>query len=143
MNSFTNRDDNSLSSLYDNASNSTVQIVSTSPSSPEVPNATEIGAGFVYDNNGDIVTSNHVLQGAKSADIVLKNGDRYLASVIGRDVYTDLAVLGIEGISDNEESGTYSINSYITESSSSFNPSIDGDQQPRQAQTQAQQTQTQ
>lgn len=52
-------------------------------------------------------------------------------------------VLGIEGISDNEESGTYSINSYITDSSSSFNPSIDGDQQQRQAQTQAQQTQIQ
>jgi S1-C subfamily serine protease len=82
--SFANQDNNLLSSLYDKVSNPTTQIISASPYSPEIPNAAKIGAGFIYNDSRSIVTSNRILQGADSVDLVLKNGDRYVSSVIGR-----------------------------------------------------------
>ncbi|MGH9983026.1 MAG: S1C family serine protease [Nitrososphaeraceae archaeon] len=94
---------NSLVSLFNRLSDSTVQIISTSPKNafnPNSPNITETGAGFVYDRTGHIVTGNHVLGGATTVDVVLTNGDIYTARLIGNDPYTDLAVLRIEGISN-------------------------------------------
>lgn len=99
---------NSLASLFNRLSSSTVQIISTAPIiafNPNSPNTTEIGAGFVYDKRGHILTGNHVLGGAATVDVVLSNGDIYTASVIGNDPYTDLAVLRIQGISNNTEDG--------------------------------------
>ncbi len=96
-------DNNSLVSLFNRLSDSTVQIISTAPQNafnPNSPNITEIGAGFVYDRTGHIVTGNHVLGGATTVDVVLNNGDIYTARLIGNDPYTDLAVLRIEGISN-------------------------------------------
>lgn len=96
-------DNDSLVSLFNRLSDSTVQIISTAPKNafnPNSPNITEIGAGFVYDRTGNIVTGNHVLGGATTADVVLNNGDIYTARLVGNDPYTDLAVLRIEGISN-------------------------------------------
>ncbi|MGH9979720.1 MAG: trypsin-like peptidase domain-containing protein [Nitrososphaeraceae archaeon] len=100
---------NPLSLLFDRLSNSTVQIISTAPMNafnPNSPNTTEIGAGFVYDTQGHIVTGNHVLGGATIVDVVLRNGDIYTADVVGNDPYTDLAVLRIEGISNSTNDKT-------------------------------------
>src|SRR5262245_60679895 len=57
--------EDSLSAIFDNVSNSVVQIVSVIPPlfnlNPQAQNTTEVGAGFIYDDAGHIVTGNHVL----------------------------------------------------------------------------------
>lgn len=89
----------SLSSIFDNVSNSVVQIVSVIPPlfnlNPQTQNTTEVGAGFIYDDAGHIVTGNHVLAGANNVSVVFKDGDRYNATVVGRDAFTDTAVIKI------------------------------------------------
>ena len=91
--------DDVLSSIFDNVSNSIVQIVSVTPPlfnlNPQAQNTTEVGAGFIYDDAGHIVTANHVLAGANTVSVVFKDGDRYNATVVGRDAFTDTAVLKI------------------------------------------------
>jgi serine protease Do len=88
-----------LSTIFDNASDSIVQIVSITPPlfsiNPQAQNTTEVGAGFIYDDVGHIVTANHVLAGANNVSVVFKDGDRYDANVVGRDAFTDTAVLEI------------------------------------------------
>ena len=91
--------DDVLSSIFDNVSSSIVQIVSVTPPlfnlNPQAQNTTEVGAGFIYDDTGHIVTASHVLAGANSVSVVFKDGDRYNATVVGRDAFTDTAVLKI------------------------------------------------
>jgi S1-C subfamily serine protease len=90
-------DATALSAIFDNVSNSVVQVVSITPPlfslNPQAQNTTEVGAGFIYGDEGHIVTANHILAGANMASVVFRDGDRYDANVIGRDVFTDTAVL--------------------------------------------------
>jgi S1-C subfamily serine protease len=91
--------EDSFSPIFDNISNSVVQIVSVTPPlfslNPQAQNTTEVGAGFIYDDAGHIVTGNHVLAGANNVSVVFKDGDRYNATVVGRDAFTDTAVIKI------------------------------------------------
>src|ERR671912_277001 len=98
------KDDNqsslSLNSIFKQVENSVVQITRKVPPSsilptPESENATALGSGFVYDNKGRIITNNHVVGDAKIVDITLVDGNRYTANVIGTDIFSDIAVLGI------------------------------------------------
>jgi putative serine protease PepD len=54
------------------------------------------GSGFVVDSKGDIVTNEHVVDGAKSVSIRFWNGDTYKATVVGSDKSTDLAVVKVD-----------------------------------------------
>lgn len=56
-----------------------------------------VGSGFVYDNQGHIVTNYHVVKGASTVVVTLRSGKNYQAKVIGVDPTTDLAVLKISG----------------------------------------------
>ena len=51
------------------------------------------GSGFIFTKKGHILTNNHVVSQAKKIDVILENGDRYAAKIIGVDALTDLAVL--------------------------------------------------
>ncbi|HSB82856.1 MAG TPA: trypsin-like peptidase domain-containing protein, partial [Nitrosarchaeum sp.] len=51
--------------------------------------------GFVYDDNGHIVTNNHVVEGAETVDVTFVDGNTYTAKVIGSDAFSDMAVLQI------------------------------------------------
>lgn len=55
-----------------------------------------LGSGFLIDQDGHIVTNNHVIEGADLIEVTFSNGDTYGADLIGRDPATDLAVLRIE-----------------------------------------------
>jgi len=72
---------------------STVQIVAAL----EGENGAATGSGFVLDRQGHIVTNNHVVQSADESDgeieIVDQDGNRYVATVVGRSAVYDLAVL--------------------------------------------------
>ena len=53
------------------------------------------GSGFVYDNRGDIITNEHVVNGATSITVRFWNGKTYKAKLIGSDSSTDLAVIRV------------------------------------------------
>ena len=54
------------------------------------------GSGFVIDTNGHIVTNNHVVEGADEIDVTFADGSVAVAKVIGRDTYSDLAVIKVD-----------------------------------------------
>jgi len=51
------------------------------------------GSGFVWDALGDVVTNNHVIEGARRVNVQLDVGDPIPAEVIGRSPEYDLAVV--------------------------------------------------
>jgi 2-alkenal reductase len=51
------------------------------------------GTGFVIDDEGHIVTNNHVIEGGDGLEVVYSSGERSYAQLNGRDVDSDLAVL--------------------------------------------------
>ncbi len=58
------------------------------------------GSGVIYKKSGNtayVVTNNHVVKGAKKVSVVLSDGTNVNADVIGTDIWTDLAVLKING----------------------------------------------
>ena len=64
-----------------------------SPQEEERPQA--LGSGFVIDEDGIVITNNHVIAGAD--DILVKvNSKEYKAKVVGADPYMDIAVLKME-----------------------------------------------
>lgn len=58
-----------------------------------VPRGT--GSGFVWDNDGHIVTNLHVIAGAAEANVKLADGRDYTASLVGASATHDIAVLRI------------------------------------------------
>ena len=53
------------------------------------------GSGVIITANGYIATNNHVIDGASKITVLLKDGSEYDATLVGRDVKTDLAVIKI------------------------------------------------
>jgi S1-C subfamily serine protease len=90
-----------LRTIFKQIENSVVQITSKLPTptsntlNPQSPNTTALGSGFVYDNQGHIITNGHVVGDAKIVDVTFVDGNRYTANVIGTDIYGDIAVLQI------------------------------------------------
>lgn len=78
----------SLPDLFERTENSVVQVSSSDPDEQG-----RLGTGFIYDDNGHIVTNHHVISGAETLDVTFVDGTIYRARVLGSDPYTDLAVL--------------------------------------------------
>ena len=58
------------------------------------------GTGMVLTSNGEILTNNHVVDGATSIEVtVVSTGKTYTASVVGTDPTDDVAVLQLTGAS--------------------------------------------
>jgi S1-C subfamily serine protease len=51
------------------------------------------GSGFIIDNQGHILTNNHVVAQADRLEVTLSDGTTYPAKLIGRDARFDLAVI--------------------------------------------------
>ena len=58
--------------------------------------AASLGSGFIIDADGHVVTNNHVIADSDEISVVLEDGSRLKAKVIGRDTKTDLALLKVE-----------------------------------------------
>lgn len=56
------------------------------------------GSGFVYSDEGYIVTNNHVVTGANRIEVVFASGERRSASLVGTDVDSDLAVIQVDDL---------------------------------------------
>ena len=54
------------------------------------------GSGFIWDQNGHVVTNDHVIAGANFASVILADKSAWEARVIGRAPSKDLAVLQID-----------------------------------------------
>ena len=54
-----------------------------------------VGSGFVYDNLGHIITNAHVVDGANKATVTFLDGSQYNAEIIGKDKFTDIAVIKV------------------------------------------------
>ena len=62
--------------------------------------ATSLGTGIVLTSNGEILTNNHVINGATSVSVTdIGNGKTYKATVVGYDESHDIAVLQLSGAS--------------------------------------------
>ena len=63
---------------------------------PQERQSSALGSGFIIDENGIVITNNHVIQGAD--DIIVRvDGDKeFKAEVIGADPLSDIAVLKLD-----------------------------------------------
>jgi S1-C subfamily serine protease len=69
---------------------------------PQQQQSTATGSGFLIDNDGHILTNAHVVEGAKSVDVQLGDGDTQQAQIVGIDPSSDIALLKVdntEGVS--------------------------------------------
>ena len=63
-------------------------------------NAKAAGTGMILTSNGEILTNNHVIDGATSIQVtVVATGRSYTATVVGTDPTEDVAVLQLKGAS--------------------------------------------
>lgn len=58
------------------------------------------GSGFVWDEQGHIVTNYHVIKGASSAEVIFADQSSYQASLVGVSEDHDLAVLKVDATAD-------------------------------------------
>ena len=99
-NSILLKEGNTLNRLFKQTEDSVVAIMRTLPSSttvttPDTQNTTILESGFLYDNQGHIITAKHAVGDAKIINVPFDNGNRRTAKVIGSDPLDDIAVLQI------------------------------------------------
>jgi S1-C subfamily serine protease len=54
-----------------------------------------LGSGFVIDDQGDILTNDHVVRGASQISVGFSSGASYSGTIVGADPSTDLAVVRV------------------------------------------------
>jgi len=102
------KNQDALSNLYNQVSASVVNIQVTLSASASglsapgfntpqgsAPVQQAEGSGFIYDNDGHIVTNNHVVDGAETVTVVFNNGEWAKATVVATDPQADLAVIKV------------------------------------------------
>jgi putative serine protease PepD len=68
-----------------------------SPSVVQIRTPAALGSGVVFDGRGDVVTNAHVLGNSTRFVVTLASGERHPATVVGKDVGNDLAVIRMTG----------------------------------------------
>ncbi|MCL5257273.1 MAG: trypsin-like peptidase domain-containing protein [Chloroflexi bacterium] len=56
-----------------------------------------LGSGIIIDNQGHILTNDHVIQGAQQLQVIFASGNEVPATIVGADSYTDLAIIKVNG----------------------------------------------
>ncbi len=77
--------------VYDQALKAVVEISASGGSQSRAQ-----GSGFVFDDNGHVVTNQHVVAGASSISVSFWNGVELDAELVGTDPSTDLAVIRVD-----------------------------------------------
>jgi S1-C subfamily serine protease len=90
---------NNWTHVFENARDSIVKVAVSNP----YMNSPEISTGFIYDNDGHIVTNYHVVNNANSINVTFADGNSYPAQITGTDPYSDLAVLQPSAAALNKE----------------------------------------
>ncbi|MBR0831272.1 trypsin-like peptidase domain-containing protein [Bradyrhizobium manausense] len=84
--------------IFEKVSPSVVQVAAqstTNPLSEESEGGGASGTGFVWDNDGHVVTNNHVVQNASEVAIRFASGEMTRAEIVGTAPNYDLAVLRV------------------------------------------------
>lgn len=81
----------SIIDVYKQANPAVVYIIVSSTGS---------GSGFVYNEEGYIVTNHHVVDGGRAFEVVFANGERQSARLVGSDTDSDLAVIKVDRLPD-------------------------------------------
>jgi S1-C subfamily serine protease len=81
-----------VTEIYNQTRNSVVLISVTTSSGGAT------GSGWVYDTQGHIITNNHVVEGATSIHVTFQTGDVLKATLVGRDPYSDMAVVQVKAV---------------------------------------------
>lgn len=84
-----------LPELFKRVEKSVVQITDSDEADPL---HSRLGSGFVYDDNGHLITNHHVVSAGGKLDITFLDGTVYRATLIGSDPFTDLAVLYVQDV---------------------------------------------
>jgi S1-C subfamily serine protease len=63
---------------------------------PQEQRGEATGSGFVVDNNGDILTNAHVIEGASRVTVQFEDNKTTDAKVVGKDTSTDIALLRVD-----------------------------------------------
>jgi serine protease Do len=66
------------------------------PQSQTPQYSSALGSGFIWDTKGDIVTNNHVVDGATKIEVTFSDGTTVPATIVGQDPYSDLAVIKVD-----------------------------------------------
>jgi putative serine protease PepD len=90
--------------IYQSAAQGVVVITTTQtvkiPRTVVTPALTErlslLGSGFVVDQQGDILTNDHVVRGGTRIRVGFASGATYPATIVGTDPSSDLAVLHVQ-----------------------------------------------
>lgn len=102
---FLSMSENTIADIAEEASKSVVNInVRTNPQvhpmlemmGISVPPQEGVGSGIIVKSNGYILTNNHVAGDASDILVTLNDKRKFKGKVVGRDAYTDLAVIKIE-----------------------------------------------
>jgi 2-alkenal reductase len=80
-----------LTQAVQQAEPATVTVVNT------LRRGTGEGSGVIIDNAGHIVTNNHVVDGARSLEVIFNNGKHVPATLVGTSPDFDLAVIKVDG----------------------------------------------
>lgn len=118
--------DNPVADIADKLENAVVGI--TNRSEMVVPNffynrstvqdVEGYGSGFIISNEGHVLTNHHVVEGAKELFVILSNGEKVKAELIGSDPQSDIAVVKMDyddltvakiGDSDEVRKGDFAI----------------------------------
>jgi 2-alkenal reductase len=89
--------------IFQRVSPSVVQVVGRTDGgnfSEMTGEATQVqsGTGFVWDEAGDVVTNNHVVQGTSALAVRLASGQAVKAEIVGTAPSYDLAVIRLSGV---------------------------------------------
>jgi putative serine protease PepD len=94
------RTTSAVSAVYQRVKNGVVEIQTTTGAQTDpLGNSTPGGAtgsGFVIDEEGHIVTNQHVVDGAQSVKVRFSDGTVVDADIVGTDPSTDIAVLDVD-----------------------------------------------
>ncbi len=55
------------------------------------------GTGFIIDDQGHVITNNHVVEGSQGIKVIFSDGTEQKATLLGTDTFADLAVVKIDG----------------------------------------------
>ena len=88
----------SAADIYEQVRPAVVEITSTSGGrAPFGPQAQGTGSGIVVDDQGTVLTNDHVVAGADSLEVKFGDGTTLSAKALGSDPGDDLAVIRVEG----------------------------------------------
>ena len=84
----------SISNVFDLVKDSVVLIKTRIRTSSGLQDYAQ-GSGFVYDMEGRIITNHHVIEGADEINVIFTSGNSTKATIIGADIYSDIAIIKV------------------------------------------------